>query len=106
MSNHHFITWCTDNILFFFLSSSVYWPGGLLIPLLLDQEKASDIDDELLKVVPELDPVDPVGSQGQVGRQLGEGLRQALLVHGVRLAGDQVRHQLVVGVLKRIISVD
>ena len=66
-----------------------------------DQEEPSDVDDELLKVVPEPDAVEPVRGQGQVACQLVEGVGQPLLVDGVRLAGDQVRHELVVGGLGR-----
>ena len=66
-----------------------------------DQEEPSDVDNELLKVVPEPDAVEPVRGQGQVAGQLVEGVGQPLLVDGVRLAGDQVRHELVVGGLGR-----
>ena len=66
----------------------------------LDEQEAAHVDDKPVKVVPEPDPVQPVGGERHVVGQLREGLRQPLPVCRVGLRRDQVLHQLAVGVLE------
>ena len=68
---------------------------------LFDKQKTSNIDNELVKVVPEPDPVNPLCPHGDVVHQLGEGLHQPLSVGLVCLSLYQSLHQLLISVLKQ-----
>ena len=68
---------------------------------LFDKQKASNIDNELVKVVPEPDSMNPLGAHGDVVHQLCEGLHQPLSVSLLSLSLYQSLHQLLIRVLKQ-----
>jgi hypothetical protein len=70
--------------------------------MLLDKQESVNVGHELLKVVPELDRVGSVGSENQVSGKLTKRLGQPLSGHLLRLNGENLVHQLLVRVLKRI----
>jgi hypothetical protein len=70
--------------------------------MLLDKQESVNVGHELLKVVPELDRVGSIGSENQVPGKLTKRFGQPLSGNLLSLNGENLVHQLLVRVLKRI----
>ena len=66
----------------------------------LDEQKAANVDDELLEDLPELDPVCSFAGHRRGPVQLVERVDETLAVRRVRLRVDQKPDQLAVSVLQ------
>ena len=66
----------------------------------LDEQKAANVDDELLEDLPELDPVCSFAGHRRGPVQLVERVNESLAVRRVRLRVDQKPDQLAVSVLQ------